>query len=120
MDDDELVSDEDIREAAYAGMVRCLNSRRVGTSLLRPTADPDACGWARHDYLVDHLGIDAVLTYYQELHRRADAFLSFFHGNVGDTKDFPLVIAGESWETMREFYDQLDHFGAILGLLNES
>lgn len=120
MDDDEIVSDDDIREAAYAGMIRCLNSRRAGTSLLRPTADPDAFGRARHDYLVDRVGIDALLTYYQELHRRSDAFLSFFHGNVGESEDFPLVIDGESVETVEEFYNQLDHFGAIVGLLNES
>lgn len=120
MHEDESVSDDDIKAAARAGTVRCFNARRTGTSVLRPVADPDAFGLARHDYLVARVGEDSLAIYYQELLRRADAFLSFCRGNLGNTPEYPLMVRGESPESISAFYDQLEHFSVVVGLLNES
>jgi hypothetical protein len=50
---------------------------------------------------------------------RANAFLEFFQGNVGETADYPLRVMGESPHAVDEFYDQLRELEDIVGVLTE-
>jgi hypothetical protein len=118
--EDDSISDEDIAAAAAAGRLRCHNAKKEGMAILRPLDPVDAPDMDRHRTLVKVFGERDTIIYYLELLRRAEQFMEFFVGNVGESVDFPLCVIGESAEAVDEFYDQLSRIEVIVGVLTET
>ena len=119
MADADSISEENLKDAVAAGTIRCLNARREGMSVLRPHSKADEFGVSHHLALAELLGAKELISYYMELLLRADAFLEFFQGNVGESAEYPLQVVGESDEAVDEFYNQLGRLEAVVGVLTE-
>ena len=115
----DAIPDELLKDAVKAGTIRCLNARREGMSVLRPMLMDTEFGWDHHTSLLFELGEEELQSYYIQLLLRANAFLEFFQGNVGETADYPLRVRGESSEAVDEFYNQLGKLEDIVGFLME-
>ena len=115
----DAISDESLKDAVTAGAIRCINAHREGMSVLRPVIPDEEFGWDRNATLLLELGEEELQAYYIHLLLRANAFLEFLQGNVGETADYPLRVMGESPHAVDEFYDQLRELEDIVGVLTE-
>ena len=83
-----------------SGGRRCLNFRNKNTSTLDPQERPPE--WA--DEITrrwqQQLTVQELAVYQIELLRRAEEFVRFVDANVGTTEEYPLIVQGETDETM--------------------
>ena len=117
---DDAIPDELLDDAVTAGYIRCVNANYEGMAVLRPTLPSEAESLRMHEELRKAFGEASLSRYYLELLLRADAFLTFFQGNVGESEEYPLQIVGESSEAVDEFYSQMEYFSASVGVLMET
>lgn len=113
------VDDRWLKTVADDGNRRCVNFRHHNTSTLPPHDKPS--NWELHiaRRWSHKFSLEQMEVFHVELLKRVDDFLRFAQDNVGETRDYPIVVKAETGESMDAWKEQLTRLRMPVNFLME-